>query len=93
MKSMHAASALAAVLSLAGSGASMPSFVSTEKHAPIKTILGHVYGRGKRKQPRNAPCSCGSGKKAKACCVFEKEPENANQTTAQPAGPSERVRS
>lgn len=22
------------------------------------------------KQPRNVPCECGSGKKAKKCCVF-----------------------
>ena len=36
---------------------------------------GHVTGRddgkpAKRVQPRNAPCVCGSGKKAKRCHVY-----------------------
>ena len=30
---------------------------------------GHFYKHdGKKKQDRNAPCSCGSGLKAKKCC-------------------------
>jgi uncharacterized protein YchJ len=35
------------------------------------TIVG-VSTTGK-KQPRNAPCDCGSGKKAKRCCVYVKQ--------------------
>lgn len=29
----------------------------------------------RKEQPRNKPCSCGSGKKAKRCCVFVADSE------------------
>lgn len=25
----------------------------------------------RKPQPRNQPCTCGSGKKAKKCCIYE----------------------
>ena len=51
----------------------------TTKHAPIR---GHICGWDNGKDPkkpqkRNAKCSCGSGKKAKKCCIYNKEPANA----------------
>lgn len=45
---------------------------STEKFDPIRGhICGHDMGRDKhKKQKRNARCQCGSGFKAKKCCVI-----------------------
>lgn len=42
-----------------------------EKHSSTK---GHIRGPAVmgRKQPRNSLCVCGSGKKAKRCCVHFK---------------------
>ena len=56
----------------------MPEVKDTIKHASIR---GHICGWDNGKDPkkpqkRNAPCSCGSGKKAKKCCIFNKEPAN-----------------
>jgi SEC-C motif len=31
-------------------------------------VVGHDNGHAERPQPRNSPCKCGSGKKAKRCC-------------------------
>lgn len=35
------------------------------KEAVVNVLLNPNYNK---KQPRNAPCRCGSGKKAKRCC-------------------------
>ena len=41
------------------------------KHAPINGhVCGWDNGKGRKKQPRNAQCLCGSGRKAKHCCVY-----------------------
>lgn len=49
----------------------IPQVKSTEKFDPIRgNICGHDMGRdGHKKQERNARCQCGSGFKAKKCCV------------------------
>lgn len=77
---MSIASEIVAVgLATASAIGPMPEMVKdTTKHAPIR---GHICGRDNGKDPkkpqkRNAPCSCGSGKKAKKCCVINKEPVN-----------------
>lgn len=69
----------AAALALLGSigGIEMPHFRSTEKHAPIRgRIVGRDNGKGRKKQPRNSSCECGSGQKAKRCCVFFSESDS-----------------
>lgn len=37
-----------------------------KKYTGIKNVIGQTPNIPK--QPRNAPCGCGSGKKAKKCC-------------------------
>lgn len=45
---------------------------SSEGHAPVsKHICGWDNGKGKKRVDRNAACSCGSGHKAKHCCLAE----------------------
>lgn len=50
-------------------------YVPVESNGPTPNLYrGRICGRdgGKpafRTQPRNSPCVCGSGKKAKKCCV------------------------
>lgn len=63
-------------LSEATSVALGPVF-SHRGHSPVSGhIVGWDKGKGRKTQPRNAPCECGSGKKAKRCCVyFELEKE------------------
>lgn len=45
---------------------------TTERHKPVGVgrIVGHDFGKGLKTQPRNKPCQCGSGLKAKKCCVY-----------------------
>lgn len=44
---------------------------SNEEFAPISgRVVGHDYGKGRKVQPRNSLCLCGSNKKAKKCCVW-----------------------
>lgn len=67
MRPPSAAAALTAMTALAASCPyPVPQFQSTEKHAPIR---GRIVGRSPdmKKQPRNKPCGCGSGMKAKKC--------------------------
>ena len=47
----------------------MPEIPQEKGHPTIKgNICGHDMGKDPKKyQPRNAPCMCGSGKKAKKC--------------------------
>lgn len=55
-------------------------------HVPVAGSVNHKFsaqricGRDngkpiKRSQPRNALCCCGSGRKAKKCCVYFPQPE------------------
>lgn len=64
------ASACITMMALAGID---PSSLPTHEHRNAR-VEGRVVGRDNgislRKQPRNAPCQCGSGKKAKRCCVW-----------------------
>lgn len=69
--------ALAAMAALSGCvPCEIPDF-SSGSHKPVGK--GHVVdsdnGKGKKYQPRNQPCQCGSGLKAKKCCVYETEPQ------------------
>jgi len=62
-----------AVLGALGMMGELP--VPVESNGPPPNLYrGRICGRddGKpavRTQPRNSPCVCGSGKKAKKCCV------------------------
>jgi uncharacterized protein YchJ len=62
----------AAVASLAEFAVALQSLDTKTKHTPVRgRIVGRDYGKGPKKQPRNAPCVCGSGKKAKHCCAYK----------------------
>lgn len=67
-------SIMAAMLSVAAAGelAPMPDVISSERHPRINgRICGRDNGKPERQiQVRNSPCMCGSGKKAKKCCVY-----------------------
>ena len=69
LMSLRMASALALVTAMSES---VPMPVASGKSTNL--YRGRICGRdnGKpqvRYQPRNSPCVCGSGKKAKKCCV------------------------
>lgn len=69
---MRSMTALAAISALASIGALNHSIHDDKDHAPIG---GRIVGRdfvknAKKMQSRNSPCQCGSGRKAKKCCVF-----------------------
>lgn len=71
MERMQMLSALAAL----NAGFVLPPGVKLEPD-DFGGSRGHVCGRdrvkdAKRKQPRNQSCLCGSGVKAKRCCVWE----------------------
>ena len=65
MHRLHAASAAIALIGMSG-----PMPVIREKANPKDSTKGHVCGGGwkPKPQPRNQPCGCGSGVKAKKCC-------------------------
>ena len=67
MHQLHSAAGLAAVGLMAVG--SMPEVASSEpaERGTRGVICGRDNGRG-RAQPRNLPCGCGSGIKAKKCC-------------------------
>lgn len=67
----------AAALVASMSDCEFPRFRTTDKHAPVRgRVVGRDNGKNRKVQPRNAPCECGSGKKAKNCCVYFKQPTN-----------------
>jgi len=71
MERMQMAGAMAAL----AAGFVLPPGVKLELDE-FGSSRGHVCGRdgvrgAKRKQPRNQSCECGSGLKAKRCCVWE----------------------
>lgn len=77
------ATAVAAGLALLASleGVQMPDQCSytSPKHKPITgRVVGWDNGKTRKRQPRNQPCECGSGLKAKRCCVFQKREEVAD---------------
>lgn len=55
----------------------LPDFRDSTSHGSIGkgNIVGRDYGKGRKKQPRNSLCLCGSGIKAKRCCVWIPEPQ------------------
>lgn len=72
---MRSATAVAALAACAGvTGAECVGSLDATTHdaiAPKGVICGHDFGKPlKQVQKRNDPCMCGSGKKAKRCCVF-----------------------
>ncbi len=71
---MRNMSALTAISALASIGALNHPSNNDENYEPIG---GRIVGRdnvknAKKMQSRNSPCQCGSGRKAKKCCIFEK---------------------
>lgn len=75
LPSMRRSAITAAMLSVAAAAsefAPMPAIISDGKHPHIGgNICGRDNGKPARQiQIRNSPCMCGSGKKAKKCCVY-----------------------
>jgi len=44
-------------------------------------VVGRDFGKSPRKLPRNMECPCGSGLKAKRCCVYVDVAMHANNGT------------
>lgn len=67
--SLNQLSLMAAAMASVGS---VPVYIDTTKHKPVPShpIVGRDMGKGKKRQPRNELCECGSGKKAKNCCIY-----------------------
>ena len=54
-----------------------PRSKTTDKHEPVSgRVIGSDNGKGRKTQPRNAPCECGSGLKSKRCCVYFRQVED-----------------
>lgn len=65
--------ALVAAAAMLSIDCDMQRYETTEKHTPVRwRIIGGDNGKGRKVQPRNQPCECGSGLKAKRCCVYFK---------------------
>lgn len=63
---------VASAMILAGLLDAMPHVETTERHPCMRRhVCGSDNGKGRKRQSRNAPCVCGSGKKAKRCCVWQ----------------------
>lgn len=74
-------SSMLAMATLAAAAASGVDFFdhapATGHAAPIGKgrIASRDNGKGQKVQPRNSPCMCGSGMKAKRCCVYVTQTE------------------
>jgi len=70
-ENIPAAALMAGMAAVSALGGEMPEIPKEKGHPPIKgNICGHDMGKDpKKKQSRNAPCQCNSGRKAKRCCV------------------------
>jgi len=74
---------IAAALAVLSGVSSVPHFRTTETHKSIGgRISGWNNGNSRKKQSRNSLCQCGSGIKAKKCCVYEVENETEDNPTA-----------
>ena len=77
--------ALAGMTVLAACGEVPPDLTSNNEGDAIGAgrIVDVDSGNGQKVQPRNKPCMCGSGKKAKKCCVYIKtETDKQSASTA-----------
>lgn len=61
---------MAAIAALSSGYASIPAIQTIDRHKPFSP-KGNWRHRpqGVKKLPRNSPCPCGSGRKAKHCCI------------------------
>lgn len=76
MNKMHS---LVAIAAIASEATGLPIYDSVNNSQPFSgRIVGHDMGKGRKLQPRNAVCVCGSGLKAKKCCVYYPQQKNEN---------------
>lgn len=54
-----------------------------QKHSPVSSVrvVGWDNGKSRQLQPRNSPCQCGSGRKAKRCCVYFRRVEKESEVS------------
>lgn len=62
-----------AALDMDALGAAARSLRQTPRasDATAGRVIGRDDGNGRKVQPRNQKCVCGSGKKAKHCCIYQ----------------------